>query len=80
MDRLQKLADEMSVQHAVGQFSTTGTVVRSLTDRYERTFGGSMNLSSLNRRSLGDLPLLFDAAALVSETEPGSAALSAFSR
>lgn len=74
VEHMRQLANALSEQRAAAPLATSDTGANSLVRHYEQTFGTRMTPANLKRQPLGDLPLLFDAAMLASDRDPGSAA------
>lgn len=76
LERLVQFAEAQASERRAAPVSATTSGSQALLRRYQDLFGDRMNKAMLAHVPLGDLPVLFDAAALVSFESPGGPASS----
>jgi hypothetical protein len=76
LERLTQFAEAQVSERRAAPVSATTSGAQALLRRYQDLFGDRMNKAMLAQVPLGDLPVLFDAAALVSFESPGGPASS----
>ena len=74
LDRFGRFANAVREDRANAANTTSTKQTRRIADHYEEVFAGAMEKAALKRRPVGDLPALFDAAALASNNDPDSQA------
>jgi len=72
---LRQFADEEDRRRSAQTAPVTETAAPAVLRRYRDLFGARMDASALTAQPVGDLVVLFDAAALAVERNPGSSAL-----
>lgn len=74
LEAFERLDAALRERRAQAADVTTSTGLKEVAQHYDKIFGARMSAAALRQQPLGDLPFLFDAAALASNTDPASAA------
>jgi hypothetical protein len=74
LDRFEQRYRDIVEQRAHAADASTASRTESMASYYDEVFAGRMNAAMLRQEASGDLPALFDAAALASNVDPGSLA------
>lgn len=72
LEDFEQLVDKIGEERANAANATTTNKTKRIARHYEEVFAGAMDPAALQRRPVGDLPALFDAAALASNNDPAS--------
>lgn len=74
LERFEQFANAVRDDRANAANATSTNQTRRIAHQYEEVFAGAMETAALKRRPIGDLPALFDAAAIASNNDPDSPA------